>query len=119
MVLLNCQPDGALSTMVAVPVLKSLFSTSVMDMGLRVVKAGALPVAALLLQMFVPPVAAVIDTLATAVLTAQQTNHNTASSLLYIFSIPVNFCAEMLTKSHNVSRFPFARKTHHFTLLQI
>jgi hypothetical protein len=64
--------------------LKSVLAPSVITMGPKVVKAGALPVTALLLQIFVPPVAAVTDTAAFAVKHTQQINTNTETSLLYI-----------------------------------
>lgn len=83
-VVLNCQPVGAVSTITDVPMLKSALAPSVITIGPNVVNAGALPVTALLLQIFVPPVAAVTDTAAPAVKQTQQINTNTETSLLYI-----------------------------------
>jgi len=83
-VVLNNQPVGAFKTMTEVPILKSATAPSVIWMTPSVVKAGALPVTALLLQILVPPVAAVIDTVARAETAIRQRSNNTETSLLYI-----------------------------------
>lgn len=81
---MNCQPVGAFSTITDVPILKSATAPSVICMAPSVVNAGALPVTALLLQMFVPPVAAVTDTAARAATAIRQRSNDTETSLLYI-----------------------------------
>ena len=72
----NCQPAGAFRISVSVPAARSAVAPSVIKILPIEVHEGALPVAALLAQIFIPPVGAVIDTDASAAIRVQKKTKN-------------------------------------------